>query len=103
MSEPEVHVENQSEQKEPMEAEKVPTPTDGSPTFEPEVLIGQEQTVTRPGGEGGRFVCQICAKSFNSKVELDMHVESLHKAVRIKTAKKTGSRKSLRSGNESLE
>ena len=85
MSGPEVQVENQSEQKEPMEAEKVPTPTDGSPTFEPEVLLGKEQTVTQPGGNGGRFVCKICKKSFNSKVELEMHVESLHKTAKHKT------------------
>jgi Zinc-finger of C2H2 type len=88
MSEPETQVEFQPEEKEPMEAEKVPTPTDGSPTFEPEVLIGQDQMVTRPGGEGGRFVCQICKKSFNSKAELDMHVESLHEATKRKIAKK---------------
>ena len=91
MSWPEVQVENQSEQKEPMEAEKVLTPSDGSPTFEPEVLLGKEQTIARPGGNGGRFVCKTCSKSFNSKVELDMHVESLHKV-----AKKTANRKSSR-------
>ena len=87
MSEPEKQVAKQPEDKEPMETEKVPTPTDGSPTFEPEVLIGQEQKVTRPGGEGGKFVCPICEKSFNSKVELDMHVESLHKAATGKDQK----------------
>jgi len=100
MSEPEVHVENQSEQKELIETEKVPTPTDGSPTFEPEVLLGQEQTVTRPGGNGGRFVCKTCSKSFNSKVELDMHVESLHKSVTLKTAKKTARTKGFSSSKQ---
>ena len=77
-----------------MKTEKVPTPTDGSPTFEPEVLIGQEQIGTRPGGEGGRFVCQICTKNFNSKVELNMHVKSLHKSAKLEAIEKT-SNKSL--------
>jgi hypothetical protein len=57
MIEPETKGERQPEDKEPMETEKVPTPTDGSPTFEPEVLIGQEQKSNRMGGDGGRFVC----------------------------------------------
>jgi hypothetical protein len=96
MSEPEIQVEFQPEEKEPIEAQKVPTPTDGSPALEPEVLIGQEQMVTRPGGEGGRFLCQICGKSFNSKVELDMHVESLHEVTKRKTAEKTTNTKSSR-------
>ncbi len=86
MSEPEKQVERKPEDMEPMDAEKVPTPTDGSPTFEPEILIGREKT--RPGGGDGRFVCQICKKSFNSKVMLEMHVESLHEASMLKTEKK---------------
>jgi hypothetical protein len=94
MSEPEKRVESQLEDEEPMEAEKVPAPSDGSPTFEPEVLIGEEQRVSRPGGEGGRFVCPMCEKSFNSKAELDMHIESLHKTTILKTPKKKPSRKS---------
>jgi hypothetical protein len=76
MREPETNGERQPEDKEPVEIEKVPTPTDGSPTFEPEVLIGKEQKLNRIGGNGGRFVCETCKKSFNSKVELEMHVES---------------------------
>ena len=79
-----------------MKTEKVPTPTDGSPALEPVEIINQGQMVTKPGGEGGRFVCQICKKSFNSKVELDMHVESLHQARKHKTPKKTTNIKSSR-------
>jgi len=98
MSEPEIKGERQPEDKEPMESEKVPTPTDGSPTFEPEVLIGEEQKSNRIGGDGGRFVCQTCKKSFNSKVELEMHIESQHEATNRKT-KKTKNEKSLRPRN----
>ena len=94
MSEPEIQFERQLKEKEPKEAQKVPTPTDGSPSLEPVEAIGQGQIVTRPGGEGGRFVCPICGKSFNSKVELDMHVESLHEATKPKRVKKTTNRKS---------
>jgi hypothetical protein len=93
MSEPEKNVERQPEDEEPMEVEKVPVPSDGSPTFEPEVASEEDQVITRPGGEGGNFVCQICAKSFNSKTELDMHVESQHKPKKLKAAKKTKNKK----------
>ena len=57
MSEPEIQFEKQTEEKEPMEAQKVPIPTDGSPSLEPEEAMGQDQMVTQPGGEGGRVVC----------------------------------------------
>jgi hypothetical protein len=98
MSEPETKSERQPEDKEPMETEKVPTPTDGSPTFEPEVLIGQEQKLSQTGGDGGKFVCQTCKESFNSKVKLEMH-ESQREATNRKTTKKTTNEKSLRPRN----
>jgi hypothetical protein len=96
MSEPETYVEFQPDEKESMEAQKVPTPTDGSPALETAVPTGQDQMANRPGGEGGRFECRICKKSFNSKVELEMHVESLHETKKRKTAQKMENRKSSR-------
>jgi hypothetical protein len=78
MSEPEPQFERQPEL---LEEERVPAPTDGSPILEQ--LPGEEQTLrTRPGGEGGKYVCSICGKSFNSKAELTMHTESLHKSAK---------------------
>ena len=79
MSEPKAEPEKQLKETEPMEAEEVLKPTDGSPVLEP-VFPEQEQMGNRPGGEGGRFVCKKCRKSFNSKAELDMHVESMHES-----------------------
>jgi transposase-like protein len=68
----------------PMEEQKVPPP-DNLPSPEPVLPVTEGQGRTRPGGEGGRYKCRICGKTFNSKTELEMHMESLHNAPKEQT------------------
>ena len=88
MSEPEREERIPIEEAEPMDEQKVFAPTDGSPTLEPPEVNGKQQIATRQGDGEGRFECKICKKRFNSKVELEMHMDSLHKGAKQKTTKK---------------
>ncbi len=76
MSNPEQQIEREPEKEGPA-TEKIPSPSNISPSTE--IFTEPQVTVTHPGGEGGKFVCNICGKSFNSDAELEMHIESNHK------------------------
>jgi transposase-like protein len=42
-----------------------------------------ENAQTSTGDKQGKYVCQKCKKSFNSKDELELHIETLHKTRKI--------------------
>ena len=79
MSDSEVVQDVQPKEQDPLEQEIVPQPTDDS-LPNPVVPLVQGITITtRQEEKLDRCICKICKKEFNSKAELDMHIESQHK------------------------
>ncbi len=93
MSNPEQQIEREPEKEGPA-AEKIPSPSDVSPSTE--TFMQPQATVIPPGGEGGKFVCNICGKSFNSNAELEMHKESNHKVKKTVSKRKRSTKKTRR-------
>ncbi len=93
MSNPEQQIEREPEKEGPA-SEKIPSPNNISPstaTFtEPQVIV------TQSVGEGGKFVCKICGKTFNSNAELEMHIESNHNIEKTVPKRKRSTKKTKR-------
>jgi hypothetical protein len=66
--------------------ENVPPPPNipqPNPERSPPLNPNPEETPTSAGSSTENYVCQICKKSFNSKDELELHIETDHKTRKI--------------------
>ncbi len=70
-----------------------PQPGIPSPTSESAAQTQEDTQSTR-----GQIKCRICGKIFNSETELDMHMESQHKAA--KPAKTSNKKKNKKKNNK---
>jgi DNA-directed RNA polymerase subunit RPC12/RpoP len=86
MTQPQTPPESHPQEREPMEEQPV-GPVSNEINPEVVVPIGQPSNWRRPGGEGGKYRCETCGKTFNSKAELNMHIESQHKGVKEKRSR----------------
>ncbi len=78
MSDPEIAQNLQPKEQDPLEQEAVPQPTDESLPNPVVPLVQGITTTTSQREKLDRYICKICKKEFNSKAELDMHLESQH-------------------------
>lgn len=100
MSEPETPYEKHPPGEHPGGPEEV-TPTSPPQSFPqpgipPPTSASNAQTQEDTQGTRAQIKCKICGKIFNSKIELDMHMESQHKVT--KSTKR--SNKSKRKNNK---